>query len=310
MNRETVKKLLGLLGVTNSIDTGKWISSSCPFSRWTHSSGKDNHPSFGFHVTQSGVVDYYHCFTCGGGKISDIPLIVGAYSHDLQLVAKLRDLVESDFLGYIQQNESLKPTTVTPFPEMVLGLFQGVVGTIGEQYCYKRGCTKAQLEAIGVLYDPSRSTVCFPIRDFNKNLVGIRGRFLDSFDIPYYDYTFDGVNNSKWIWGNTDNVDFLKPIVLVEGMFDFIKVQQVYSNVLWALGTSITRDKIQWLKGGVEYIVFFDNDNAGRKGTDLVKKLLPECVVKEVGYVNGLSGNDPGELTLDEISYLLNNIGV
>ena len=69
-------------------------------------------------------------------------------------------------------------------------------------------------------YDPIERRVCFPIRDFTGALVGLHGRAIDKdTTLKYRMYTVYKQKNPM-IWYGEHWVDFDKPVLLVESVFD------------------------------------------------------------------------------------------
>jgi len=165
-------------------------------------------------------------------------------------------------------------------------------------YLNSRGIDPAFWDFFDLRYDATKDTVCFPIRTSTGKLAGMRGRFLKPVaDFRHFDYKWNHINNTALVWLGEHHIDFLKPVVVVEGQFDYAKVFQVYHNVLSNLTSSLSVPKIKKLQNAVEVISFFDNDAAGGIAHELLQhKLGP---LRRVVYPKG--SKDPGAMTVNQL---------
>ena len=113
--------------------------------------------------------------------------------------------------------------------------------------------------------------IMVPINNMQNKTLGFGGRVTDD-SLPKYINTAETkIFKKKQILFNEKilNKQNSKKIIIVEGYFDVIKLEQSgFSNCLAPLGTSINHEKlIELTKKGFEIIVCLDGDIAGRNAT-------------------------------------------
>lgn len=211
MDENTAMKLLKYVGCDKiSSGTNGWIRSTCPFARWTHSSGTDSTPSFG--VNLDGGFGY-NCFSCGKKGRGAHNLV-----WSLQSLNKSADYTEAsnlirdgnyesfnfnsdslfskwdtsevlDFRFGDGQTDELHPVAGGPgllfgdyeevkresLPESVLDDFE----KMHHQYLLKRGFSKEIIEKWELVVDIDRlgnERIVFPIRDIDGRLLAFSKR--------------------------------------------------------------------------------------------------------------------------------------
>ena len=123
--------------------------------------------------------------------------------------------------------------------------------------------------------------IMVPIINMQNKTLGFGGRVIDD-SLPKYINTAETkIFKKKQILFNEKilNKQNNKKIILVEGYFDVIKLEQSgFSNCLAPLGTSINHEKlIEITKKGFEIVVCLDGDIAGRNATiRLMNNLLSD----------------------------------
>jgi hypothetical protein len=82
VNQENILKLLSILQVDKiRIGGNGWVHSSCPLSKWTHPTGKDDHPSFGILVNNDDTSGF-KCHSCQShGSLSDLSFKLNKLSN-------------------------------------------------------------------------------------------------------------------------------------------------------------------------------------------------------------------------------------
>lgn len=137
-----------------------------------------------------------------------------------------------------------------------------------------------------IYYEPAMNRLIFPYGHYNNNIDNVYykswiGRSLDR--EPKW-----LINKYTSIYGNRcPYLEFSfnkKPIVIVEDLISAIKIAK-YSNVYCVMGTSISNKLINWLLNkSNKFIIWLDNDRAGKIGTD---KLLNRLrLVSDVRAIN------------------------
>ena len=141
--------------------------------------------------------------------------------------------------------------------------------------------------------------VVFPIRGISGKIVAFCGRHQGQVDPKYL---FHPSGNSLPLF------PVVKPIqgriILVEGIMDMLNLHDKgLTNAVCAFGVNkVTVDKLNILKiQGVSGIdIYFDNDDAGQKGSEKLKEFLEknDMASRNVVYPNI---KDPGELTASQV---------
>lgn len=177
----------------------------------------------------------------------------------------------------------------------------------------ERGFTPETIRAFDLGYDPMDDCVTIPVRNVDGQLLGFTRRFLDdNSDRRYLDPKgFRKADNLFASWMAA--VDESPTLVLCEGPLDAVKVWQAGHPAVAQYGSYITPRQIRLLRrlGTIEVILFYDNDDGGRKATDYAKgwstdemgarvydpkhDLRKFFVVRKVVYRS--SAKDPGALS-------------
>jgi DNA primase len=124
-------------------------------------------------------------------------------------------------------------------------------------------------------YDVFRNRLMIPIRDLEGREVAFAGRVLpgqEQEDVPKYINSPGTTIYTKGslLYGFHQARSYLRAaglVFLVEGYFDYLAlVQAKIPNVVAAMGTALTQDQINLLRGQVkEVYLLFDGDKAGQK---------------------------------------------
>lgn len=160
--------------------------------------------------------------------------------------------------------------------------------SIVENYCSARGISTETLDLAGVKQD-SHGNVTFELRNLDNELLCVKYRLSR----PAHK------NESKMWWQpkastcpllyNINHVRFDEPLLITEGYFDCLSaIEAGYTNVVSIPGGAEDTNWIEFnydfLKNFQEYIIWYDNDNAGIDGRNKVIKRLGEykCKIVEV----------------------------
>lgn len=317
MNQQNIEALFEVLGVHNATLKGEWVRGSCPLAFARHRGGKDRDPSFAIRHNPTGRSGY-NCFSCNlHGKSLDGLLM--ELLHELKKpnapqidLAKAYALIEEENAqGYSDSNWTGKVNVMLsnyePWPDWFLhGLKPVIEVPRATAYLNGRGVTPKTAAALEVCYDAQRDMVCFPMRDSNLHLGGLRGRAIKDDDeegLRYYDYRHQGHSNTGHLWMGESHINYLKPVVIVEGMFDYATVYRVYRNVMANLTTGLSVPKLKKLESAVEVLELFDNDVAGRMAALNLKSEL-KTLVRTVEYDTD-ADTDPSKIGLKRVAKML-----
>lgn len=315
-NEEAIIAALEQVGSTIGDVKRGWVHASCPLAKYRHEKGVDNNPSFGVvynSVEARKPEGHAHCFSCGySGDIRDIAASLYSYGDltaaDLGAVTQLMEQVSTGALPLSLTAHSVDD----PFPdeEWLLSFppvqNQHVQATT---YLTERGIPPHVVKEFNVRFDPQRYRVSFPIYDRAHRFRGLIGRTL----IPnptgprYFYYPYKGNAPRGFTWYGEDRLDLSKPVVVVEGIFDYLKVWQSYKNVVAALSIAFRSPGMGWHTDVKRWITMFDMG----KGGILAKGRLQDMAAPgaRVWHLQPPPGrDDPGDATPEEIKLQLETL--
>ena len=178
------------------------------------------------------------------------------------------------------------------FPESCLTSFTPVSNVPKAlQYIESREVDPEVAIALDMRFDTAKNMLCFPMRDFESHdITGMRGRNIDptchSKDKHHwYQYFVD--NNGEKIccgdsrdpWMNEDRIDFKKPVVVVEGIFDLLKVASFYTNVIAIGNKTVAGSKLARIKH-VHSLVWLTDHGAAENDRIAVEKRCNHLGIK------------------------------
>lgn len=301
---------------------GKQIESKCPFPD-NHRRG-DKRPSFSARIDANNWSPFF-CHGCGArGTLEQI-----AISNNMPHLVP----------GWKPHGENRKPWLDAPrkprrndtvfFDDKYLAPFVGMVSG----YMLNRGISleTARTWELGIDKENIRAT--FAVRDYRGRLGVLIGRdirkvkskikysnyLLDKRDdrfVPWRNYSREGFREddyvsptkSHFLYGEHFAVQYGQEnpnsdLVLVEGSVDTLKVWQCGHNVVGALGCHVSDEQVSKImmltpRQG-RLLVMFDGDDAGRRGSNELKKAIRKLLV--VRSIELKDGCDPGGMSNDEI---------
>lgn len=294
------------------IDNGDWVNTNCPLAKWTHERGADRNPSFGMHV---GTPSMFHCLACKKK---------GPLTYLLDLLEKfsgedygfLRDEIAGDEMlsprihsGWVGDRDSpVVDDLGEPLDAEILNLYDSAAG---HGYLRKRGVLDETAEELGLLVDPDNKgaeRVLFPVYSTSGGFYGLTGRATDDSVSPKVRDYF-GLDKRLLLLGShmVSADDTGGRVVLVEGLFDFAILYQLGYPAMAAMHSNLANAQANILRDiGMPVVVFFDNDRAGKEGTEVVaEKLYGYVPVLSVSYPSGRKFADPGSLPDDEIEHMV-----
>lgn len=315
MKKSDIGPFLRALGTEVEVDAGEWLRARCPMAFALHDSGQDSNPSFAVKIEETGE-SFFHCFTCESGSLMKLVQVLAEldapYNRlDIKtameyLVAEMEGKVMVDICDY---DPYVKPVIDTIWSEDWLASFQYASQVPRAMQYLKAGrknplgvlcpVDDAVIAACDIRYDTSKNTVAFPIRNEAGALVGMRGRRLDG---GYYMYDYYGDRNSL-PWLGEHKVDYMRPVLLVESVFDYASALRVYDNVLAPLTVGMGQDKVLRIGSALEIVTLFDNGVGGEKAREKIKRFLPDSVQKHLYPLAGYS--DPADMSEFQLRELL-----
>jgi hypothetical protein len=315
MNRESIVRFLQELEGPNVNLThqDEWVSTHCPLRHYTHTRGTDRTPSFGIHVEDNGR-SIFNCFTCKKkGPLPYLVQLLGRFTGE-DYNALYEEATNGEILAMRlpKWNETGVKRGQFELPSpMDFDLYDLYEPEYRHWYLRDRGVLPETAEELKLRIDPDDGhgveRVLFPVFDFSGGFYGYTGRATDgSVDPRVRDYY--GLPKRHLLLGANHLHRDVDRIVLVEGLFDFAILFQLNLPVVAALHSQLTPHQQRLLvQMNKPVVVFFDDDAAGKKGTEEVVEALGEFLpLLGVKYPRrGQAGyrpkNDPGKLPDDVI---------
>jgi hypothetical protein len=312
MNKSSLEKFLAAMGWKAKSWSLDWVTVSCPFAKWRHQKGTDNNPSFGLSITPGGH-SWSHCFACN--YHNDLSTMVYELRHlhgdetkqlfnlkaALQLIASEEEDAIEEAFDFSKQILSDQDDGDNPFPQWWVDSFPSALES-GQalSYLHSRSVPVPVVQALDLRWDGLQKRVCFPVRDYKKQVRGLHGRAIfKGIEPTYRMYVFQQKNNPI-VWLGEHWIDPEKPIVVTESCFDLASVYRVYRNVICPLTASLSEAKIKRLQklDGFHYVTMFDGDKAGQQAEKKFKAVLKPPIYKRVLLPEE---TDPGEMSTTEI---------
>lgn len=316
--RVSFRELLAHYGLLEDMkEKGDSISGACPIHKG------DNATSF--RVTPSKGL--YHCFSCdAGGNVIDFVATMEEIEFR-EAAIKLSEIfnIESKRPKGSKKKKpaassASEPEPPAPAEQPINKPLSFSLSQLDTSYPYlaDRGLSEEEIEIFGLGFcnrGIMKGRIAIPIHNAKGELVAYAGRFpgeppSDSEEtIPKYKFP-EGFHKSLELW-NLHRVLELrhhKILTIVEGFFDAIRLHRFGVKVVATMGSSLSERQAELVvetvgsHGRVD--VVFDNDEAGRKGSEKVIALLaPLVYVKSVGLPK--EDQQPEDLSDDEIKELL-----
>lgn len=310
MNLEQVKQFALAVGTKVESVSGHWARCRCPLAPWTHDSGKDSHPSFAVSYGDNSE-SAFNCYSCEAGSLHKLIVLLDGFGaakpkYDLKQAMTLWSLEDTDDapLVFMDDEVAEHPLADKVWPESYLNSFMPAWKVpIAMEYLNDRKVRKKMASALDIRWDLARHTVCFPVRNWSGQLVGLRGRYISSdAGARYHDYGYRGQRN-KLPWYGEHTVDLDKPVLMVESVFDYASVYKVYHNVLAPLTIGISADKCRRVRNAFEIVTLFDNGKGGDKGRIKLREGLPESII--VDCTPPAACGDPGDMSKKQLRKVL-----
>jgi DNA primase len=232
----------------------------------------------------------WHCFTrCGGGTVIDMVMMLEGVGVG-EALGKLRVIAEE--AGFRpaevkrEENKQVKecpcPMTIDPWHHTLeeRGLSYELAEQFGMGYCSR-----------GYFHD----RIVVPVHDGEGKLLGYIGRSASGMEPKYL--LPRGFPIGKILF-NLHRVKDAGRVVVVEGVFDAVRVHAAGYPVVALLGSQLTQGQAVLLRGFRSVVYLFDGDEAGRMAAEkiLEREDLPEGI-----RVDLPEGKDPGDMVADEI---------
>jgi len=289
----------------------EWANGHCMLAPWTHSGGVDGNPSFGIRRNDTGA-SIYKCWSCDKiGDLTDLVWTIRHLSkkfpkhvsynlqHAVQLIAQ-EDEQTCDFIyNPVDYEEELEVDIETIFPSNWLNSF---FPAPSHPYLKHREIPIEVAKALDLRVDIIDKRICFPIRNWDGQLMGLQGRTFSDSPLRYKLYSYQDKFNPT-ILGNEVNVTLDEPLILTEGFFDLAKIMTVYPNVLCSFTSSLSNKKLDRLKDVDQIITFFDVGTGGDSARAKIEKYFGGLYVTHI--IPTEEQGDAGAMSTDDIKEAL-----
>lgn len=274
--------------------TGDNLIVTCPF----HKEGQERRPSCNIRVTsdERSFVGAVHCFTCGETmNIYDMLRRILGPLFDLDEIEKKFDLkskiVQTEFIKPKKQNLFEIPAKLDD-KESTLRNYRYF-----HPYLESRGINIDTADHYDIGYDKTHDQITFPIRDINKNCVGIGRR---SIRFKKYEYPYGMI---KPLYGVYELPRYINYLFIVEGPFNLWSLYQWGKNGVALLGTGTEKQYQELLKLQCNgYALCLDPDDAGRNGIHKLGTFLQNHYKKNILVLLMPEGKDVNDLTQEQFN--------
>lgn len=258
------------------------IRVTCPH----HSDGKESVPACDIYVGEDDALPYgfCNCFVCGfkGPFVTFVSECFNcSKQRAIEWLIQNFDFKQKAISVNLGAPIQLKKTTKTQVKTLGNDVFKGYQNWC--PYLAKRKLSRHICEQFKVKYDPVHRQVVFPCYDLDGNLVMAPKRSIDTktfyldkdVEKPVYCLDYIVKNN-------------IKSAIITEGPFDCLTAYEYGMPACATLGKISDHQIEQLNKSGVNVLyAMFDNDQAGRSFTNILKtKLNKRIIVIDVRIPN------------------------
>ena len=174
------------------------------------------------------------------------------------------------------------------------------------KYAINRGLTIESCKAWELGYDKERKCLVFPVRRYDKKLVGLTGRYIKWPDAPTKYHNYAGLDKARFLFGE-QFLEHERPVILCEGQIDAILTWQALGVPTVApLGEGFSANHVRTITAHNPPIVYLfpDNDKAGRMVAEKFEYALHGRV--QMKLMLPPVSMDPGGMTVEQIQQAFN----
>jgi len=303
MKKRELLNLIRALGIMPLDIRDNWVQVSCPLAETNHMSKQDSNPSAGFSINDNGP-STFHCFVCGTRSVESI-LNTYKWKKGVDLIGDYlkKEIVTEVEVGYQEKFKTKKEPI--PVPNEILNKFEPIINA--NEYLSNRGIDLNIARQYGLLYCRHfktaqnkiwKNAILVPIRDTDYKTYWIHFRSVDSKFFWHGKPEHFGLNME---WGKHDtffgmeHLDITKPVVVVEGAFDVLRLKTLgLNNVIGTHGgISYKSDKLKRLTN-LSVISGFDSDEPGKNFHKAIERFFNKPIRRLDWSLVGCK--DPGEL--------------
>lgn len=287
---DTVRKVLDDLGIEFEYRGEQWVNSKCPMH-------EDSSPSFAVMLSTGAWICRSGC-----GKSGDLAVLIQKVNGgDLKRIqARLRNMFADDqtLLERLLNPQEEEKEEKIPQP-----LFYERNKMY--PYLFNRGFTREFLKEWEVGIDSETKSIVIPATEDGK-LYGLISRPITGKRVYKNSY---GMDTDSYLFGLDHIPDSVTSVIVVEGPLDALWLyMHGYNNVVATLGGGLELQQIlKIIKRFWKAILFFDNDDAGRKFTMESMKLLHGKIEVEIAIPPD-GRKDPQECNEKELAKILTKV--
>jgi hypothetical protein len=229
---------------------------------------------------------------------------------DLLLAEEIWSGLGQDAPGSVWGNPPDESAPVDPIPSWVVEAFPLLQHNRSPMACalrewieVDRGAPEFYQNMFRLRIDHGNSAVVFPMTDLAGRIFTLRKRVLRTKHIwtvspkefGREDVAFPSLRQSG-AWFGLHLVDWSRPVMLVEGEFDALRVAALgFLNVIASATSNVTHAQIASLMAGDNFLHGYDADDAGRKAHAFLRKQLPAATHRTIDW-SAVGRKDGGEL--------------
>lgn len=290
MKEEGIRIFLEALGIDRirmSVDRG-WLNAPCPLAPYTHAGGSDIRPSFGIHINDEGLSAWW-CFGCSpqgqglGRLLHNLFIQDGRYPYEAARIYARHELwglkAEEDESVPLPDRWRIKtPVNTEPLPVSVLKrypLLQGhddfEVRRITAWLHVDRGIPLWVQHRARLRYRYDNQSVIFPMTDIRGNIYVLRERVRKEKRMWTVNPELAGMPGAVFprlrdvgAWFGMELIDWTRPVMLVEGEIDAMRLVALgFFNALASCTSSVTDAQMDALSSATTLFLGFDADKGG-----------------------------------------------
>lgn len=343
MREEGVKKFLEALGQdrVGMFPERGWINTRCPLAPYTHAGGADIRPSFGVHINDSGPSVYW-CFGCSpkgnhlGRLIHNLWIADGRYPYEAARIYAMEEffglhaddenipLPDRWIIKPHKQAEQLPIKVLKKYPLLQRGDdYQS--RRIKQWLTSDRGVPEWVQNMCQLRYHYDGQSVIFPMTDTRGRIFVLRERQWKEKSMWTVSPRLAGFPEMEFpklrdvgAWFGMELIDWSKPVMLVEGEIDAMRLMALgFLNTIASCTSSVSDAQIDALTPHTLLILGFDADKGGNFAMNRVydrlkSKQVPMAVADWSVVRKPCSESDckdPGDLPdKDALSVVLENL--
>lgn len=287
-----LESLLNSLGL-NTIKRNNNLMACCP-------NHNERRPSWGISIREPHM---HGCFSCGfKGSLASLLKFYNWTPNQIESITGPQTVVPSS-VDFSFAKVANKPKEVESFM-----LYPYKVNIRLRAYAYSRGLTEDTIRSANLLYEHVDNRMLIPWY-LEDTLIGATGRTLSKDPTVPKIVVYFGLQKEQSLYIPNRRIDSTKPLILVEGEIDALKVFQAgYTNVAALAFGSFTKSQLAQIYGSSveELCLFFDNDTTGQRLTADVRRMIDNSLsIRTVSYPMSQTKQDPGAMTDAQIQKLL-----